>query len=113
VRPEAVEARGVAQVLRRAHLLEEARLDRDAVDQPPHRPGVAEGIVAEDQRGAAVGQQQRREQADERRLARPVRTEDGDALAPLDLEVQPLERGHAALAAAVTTGELLAQVVDF
>ena len=44
----AVEARGVAQVLDRRHLLEEARLDRHAVDEPPHGPRLAEGVVAED-----------------------------------------------------------------
>jgi hypothetical protein len=113
VRPQAVEARGVAQVLDRAHLLEEARLDRDAVDHPAHRAGVAEGVPAEDRRRAAVRQQQCREQPDQRRLPRAVRAQDGDALAALDLEVEAPERSHATLAAAVPAGELLAQVVDF
>ena len=50
-----VEARGVVQVLRRRHLLEERRLDRDAVDEPPHGLRCSrDDVVAEDARRAAV-----------------------------------------------------------
>src|SRR5207248_10213645 len=71
----------VREVLGRGHLLEEARLDRDAVDEPADRRRLLERVVAEDPRLAAVVDQQGREQADERRLPRPVLAEDGDALA--------------------------------
>ena len=49
-RRHAVEAGRVGEVLRRGHLLEEARLDGDAVHEPADRPGVLERVVAEDAR---------------------------------------------------------------
>jgi hypothetical protein len=48
--------------------------------------------VAEHPRAAAVGQQQRREQAHERRLAGAVLAEHGDALAAGDRERHVVER---------------------
>jgi hypothetical protein len=69
--------------------------------------------VPEDAGAPAVSEQQRGEQADERRLAGPVLAQDGNALAAGDLEGQPVERGHTAAAAPVAADELLAQVVDF
>ena len=67
---------------------------------------------------AALEQEQRREHAHERRLARAVLAEDGDALAPRQREADVLQRGDpaaadAAVAAPVTADELLAQIVDF
>ena len=117
-RRHAVEPRRVGEVLLGAHPLEEARLDRDAVDETPHGTLARERVVAEDAGGAAVVQQQRREQADERRLAGAVPAEHRDALAAGDRERQALERWDAAPAreAAVRLGpapELLAQVTCF
>src|SRR5439155_18567704 len=74
------------------HLLEEARLDRDAVDEPADRRRVLHDVVAEDPCLAAVVDQQRREQADQRRLPRAVLAEDGDALAAGDREGDVVER---------------------
>ena len=82
-RPHAVVARRVVQVLAGGHLLEEARLDRDAVDELAHRPRLGEDVVPEHACAAAVVEEQRREQPDERRLARAVLAQDRDALAPL------------------------------
>src|SRR5207237_2630403 len=79
-------------------LLEEARLDRDAVDEPADRRRFLEHVVAEDLRLAAVLDQQRREQADERRLSRAVLAEDGDALATGDREGDVGERRPRTLA---------------
>ena len=67
---------------------------------------------------AAVVQEQRREHAHERRLARAVLAQDGDALAAREGEAHALQRRHAAAAdaataAAVAADELLAQIVDF
>ena len=81
-----VEPRRVGEVLGRRHLLEEGRLDRDPVDEPANGAGLLEDVVAEDVRAAAVVQEQRREQPDERRLPRAVLAEDRDALAAGDLE---------------------------
>src|SRR5205085_7891025 len=78
---------------------------------------LAEDVVSEDARAAAVVEEERREQADERRLAGAVLAQDRDALAALDRERDVLQRGDAAAApreaAAVLPDELLAQVVDF
>src|SRR5439155_15748974 len=99
----------------RGHLLEEARLDRHAVHEPAHRAGLAECVVAEDARTAAVREQERRQQADQRRLARAVRAEDRDAFAARDVEAHSAQRFDAAasLTPAVTPDELLAQIVNF
>jgi hypothetical protein len=74
--------------------------------------------VPEDAGLAAVVDQEGREQADERRLARPVLAQDGDALAARDRERDVVECGHAAPSreaarAPVTPPELLAEVRDF
>jgi hypothetical protein len=62
-------------------------------------------------------EEERREQADERRLPGAVLAQDRDALAALDRERDVFQRGDAAAAlgedAAVLADELLAQVVDF
>ena len=72
--------------------------------------------MAEDASTPSVGEQQRREQADERRLARPVLAEDRDGLAPLHRERDAVEgRPHALAEApllAVAHPELLTQRVD-
>src|SRR5581483_5911643 len=109
-RPHAVEARGVGEVLRRTHLLEEARLDRDAVDEPSHAARLLEHVLAEDARLAAVREQERREQTDERRLARPVLAQDRDALAALHRERDAVERRAAAPAEALAAREDLLEV---
>ena len=109
-----VEPRRVREVLLGRHLLEEARLDRDAVDEPAHGARLLERVVPEDARLAAVVQEQRRQQPDERRLARAVLAEDRDALAALDRERDVLDRDAAARAdALLPADELLAQVVNF
>ena len=115
---EPVEPGRVGQVLGRRHLLEERGLDRDAVDEPANGARVGD-VVPEDGCAAAVEQEQRREQPDQRRLARPVLAEDGDALAAGDLEADPAQRVDAlafaaqAGATSVAAAELLAQVLDF
>jgi hypothetical protein len=73
--------------------------------------------VAEDARAAAVLEQQRREQPDQRRLPRAVLAEDGHRLAARDLERHAVERRDALPAPAqaftpVVAEELLAEVVD-
>src|SRR5437763_9180731 len=114
-----VEPRRVAQVLLGRHLLEKGSLDRDAVDQPLNGALLLEDVVPEDERAAAIVQQQGREQPDERRLPGAVLPEDGDALAALDRERDVLERGHSPPAPAqtgalrVAAEEFLAPVVDF
>ena len=115
---EPVEPGRIGQVLGRRHLLEERGLDRDAVDEPAHRAGVGQ-VVPEERCGSAVVQEQRREQPDQRRLARAVLAENGDALAAGHLEadsaqcLDPLAAAAQAGALAVTAAELLAQLLDF
>jgi hypothetical protein len=110
-RRHAVEAGGVVEVLGGRHLLEEARLDRHAVHEPADVLVPAHDVVAEHARAPAIREEERREQADQSRLARPVLAEDCDAFASGDLERHVRERGHAAPAmAAVLADELLAQV---
>ena len=81
-----VEAGGVAQVLGRRHALEERRLDRHAVHQPLYGARAPEDVVSEHGRRPAVVEEQRREEAHERRLPRAVLPQDGDALAPPERE---------------------------
>src|SRR5437879_1069145 len=83
----------------RRQLLEEGSLDRYAVDDAADGASVGADVVAEDACAAPVRGKQRREQPDERRLARAVLTQDRDALSALDLEGDADERGHADAAA--------------
>ena len=118
LRRHPVVAGGVAQVLRRGHLLEEGRLDRDPVHDPADRAVLRDHVVAEDACVPAVRQQERREQADERRLPRAVLPEDRHRLACRHRERDAVEgNARAALAAllaalaGVLATELLAQLV--
>jgi hypothetical protein len=108
-RAQPIEPRRVRQVLRRRHALEERRLDRHAVDDAAHRALVAHDVVPEHARAAAVGQQQGRQQADERRLARAVLAQHGDALAARDAERDVFQRDDGGTSSA---GELLAEAYD-
>ncbi len=109
-RAHAVEPRRVGEVLGGAHLLEEAGLDRDAVDEPLHLARLLEHVVPEDVRGPAVLQQQRREQPDERRLPGAVLTEDRDALAPFQGEADVAQRSAAAPMHALAAREGLRKI---
>src|SRR5512133_1932341 len=117
-RSEAVEPRRVGEVLLGGHLLEERRLDGHTVDKTANLPGFLDDVVAEDRRAAAVREQQGREKPDERRLARAVLAQDGDALAALHGERHTLERCDApppfahARSRRIAAEELLAQIVD-
>ena len=81
---EAVDAGGERQVLHRAELLEERRVDADPVDQALDLQLVAHDVVAEDLDPSGVEGQQARDEADERRLARPVRAEHAVDVAALE-----------------------------
>jgi hypothetical protein len=86
-----------------------------AVHEPRTAPR-SEDVVAEHVRAAAVVQEQRREQADERRLARAVLAQDRDGLTALDREPDAIQRGDASACEAtgfpVAATELLAEVDD-
>src|SRR5207237_145198 len=101
-----VEPGRVREVLGGRHLLEEARLDRDAVDQQADCTGLGEHVVAEHARLAAFVEKQGREQADQRRLARAVLAQDGDALAVVDLvaAAEGVGRGNGASGLAESWG---------
>src|SRR5207342_861169 len=108
------------QVLGGRHALEERRLNRHAVHEPLHGARPLEDVVSEHGRRPAVVEEERREQAHERRLPRAVLPQDRDALAPPERERHVVESGHAPAApavahtaVAVTADELLAQIADF
>src|SRR5512132_4375570 len=81
-------------------------------DHAADQARVAGHVVAEDARAAPVVEQQRREDAHEGRLARPVAPEHGDALAPGDGERDAVERGGAHAPAALAAHELLGETDD-
>ena len=74
------------QVLHRAELLEEGGVDADPVDQPLDGHLLADDVVAEDFDPTFVEREEAAHQADEGRLAGPVRTEDPVDAAPLEAE---------------------------
>jgi hypothetical protein len=79
----AVQARAVEQVLHRRQLLEEAGLHRYAVDQPPDGHRLPNHVVTEHRDLPAVGDEQGRDQPDERRLPTAVGAEHAEDLSPL------------------------------
>jgi hypothetical protein len=87
----AVEARCIAQVLHRRHLLEEGRLHGNSIDQTANRTRLGEDVETEDPRGPPIREEQRGQETDERRLAGTVLAEDGHALATSDGEGDALE----------------------
>src|SRR5215218_3397033 len=90
-RGHAVELGAVEQVLPGRELLEETRLDANSIHHPLRGPWVVDSIDAEDARLALVREDQGREDADQRALPAPVRTEDTDDLAATDLQRDPVE----------------------
>ena len=74
--------------------MKNARLHRDPVDQALHRRLVALDVSPEDGDRAVVGQQQRRDEADQRALAGAVRPEDAEYLAPPDLHGHVVHRHY-------------------
>ena len=72
----AVQARVEGEVLAPAEVAVEQRRVAEQPDAPAHGPALVGQRVAEHARGAGVRAQQRREHAQQRRLARPVGAED-------------------------------------
>src|SRR3954469_8164092 len=98
----ALRARDVEQPGERHHVLAARQravggeLLRHVADLPAHGHPLAGDVVAEDVRDAATDRQERRQDADRRRLAGAVGTEQPEHLALLDLEVDAV---HGALLA--------------
>ena len=78
---QSIDAGGEGQVLERAELLEERRLDRDAVHEAAHGAGLADDIVSEDLDRARVREQQRGDDARQGGLAGSVGADDAVDLA--------------------------------
>ena len=95
---EAVEAGGEQQVLHRAQLLEEGRIDRHPVDEPLDRELVALDVEAEHLDPALVQGQQPRDEADEGRLAGAVGAQDPVDRATLQAERDVVDREDRGLA---------------
>ena len=70
-----VQAGVVAEVLARGQLAVEQGFMGQQADPPPHRPGIPGDLAAEDADMPGVGAQERRQDAQERRLARAVGAE--------------------------------------
>ena len=94
-----VQPPGVHEVLHRRQLLEEGGLNGHAVDEPLHGELVARHVEAEDRDLAVIGLQQRREHADQRRLARSVRSEQAVDLAAPHHKRYVVDRAHGRAAA--------------
>ena len=88
-----------AQVLARRELAVEQRLVAEQPDPPAHRPALVGQGVAEHAQLAAVRAQQRRQQPQQRALARPVGSEHGEGLSGLDRDADRRERRALAVAA--------------
>ena len=78
------------------HLVDRGGLPGQA-DRPAHRGGVAHHVVAGDGGRAGVRRHQRRQDADGRGLAGPVRAEQREHLAAADRQVDPVEHGAPAV----------------
>ena len=107
---EAVDARGERQVLHRAELLEERRIDADPVDQALDLQLVAHDVVAEHLDASGVEGQESGDEADERRLAGPVRAQHAVDVAALEPHRHVHDRLDGHLVS--SHGERLAHVVD-
>ena len=88
----AVEARRVQHVLPRTHLFEERRLDRYAVDVAAHIIGLRHHVVAKYRRRPRVWRHQGGKDADQRRLAAPVRPQDARDSTTVDAHRHLVER---------------------
>src|SRR4029079_9451941 len=99
---------------------EERGLDADAIDHPADRALVALNIVSEHADLAAIRDEQRRDQADERGFAGAVGPQQPEDLAALDGDVHVIDGdGHgarlprrAALPEGLLPGLLLAESLD-
>ena len=78
---EPVQAGVEAQVLRDREVAVEQRLVAEVAEPPANAPRLARQLAAEDPGASAARAQERREDAQQRRLAGPVGAEDGEGLA--------------------------------
>ncbi len=93
---DSLQRRLQADQLAAGHQRVERRFLQGDADRGAHRPRFAADVVAGDA-GAAAGRQQQRGQHPHRgRLAGPVRAEEAEDFALLDLEVDPLHGEHLA-----------------
>src|SRR6266481_1728466 len=69
----------------------------DQAHGPARHPIIADHVVAEHLHRARRGQRGSRHQADEGGLARSIGAEEGEDLAALDVEIDPVERGERAV----------------
>ena len=102
---EVVEAAEHPQVLAPGQVLVDGRVLAGEADRLAHRLRLAEDVEAGDACAAGVRLQQRRQDADRRRLARSVRPQQAEDGAFLHLEVDAVEGAHLALARAVDLDE--------
>ena len=91
LRGEAAHTSDEDDVLEGGEALVEAGLLGHHARAPTDVVAVGDRVEAEDAGAAAVGRQQAVEEANGRRLARPVGTEEGDDLAGVDVEGQAVE----------------------
>src|SRR3989442_4234204 len=89
---EAVEERMEADVLFSGEVLVEARPLEDDPNFPSHRARLANDVTPVDRRASAGRGKRGRQDRDGRRLARPIRPEQDEEFAGLDLERDAVDR---------------------
>ena len=98
----ALRARHAVQLREDDQVLFDAQLEvarhrlRDDADRAAHAVGLLDDVEAVDERGARGRRQQRRQHADQRRLAGAVRAEQAEDLAFLDGEADAVDGGEVA-----------------
>ena len=98
--PDPVQPGVEGEVLAAAEVAVEERLVAEVADPAAQPPGLARQLAAEHPRLAAARAQQRRQHAQQGRLAGPVRAEDDQGLAGGELDRDLVERGAFAEVAA-------------
>ena len=102
---EVVEPSEHPEVLASGQVLVHGRVLAGEADRLAHRLRFADDVEARHACAAGIRLQQRREDADGRRLAGPIRPEQAENGAFLHLEVDAVERAHFTLARAVDLDE--------
>ena len=104
---EVVEPSEHPEVLASGQVLVHGRVLAGEADRLAHRLGFADDVETRHACAAGIRLQQRREDADGRRLAGPIRPEQPENGAFLHLEVDAVEGAHLTLARAVDLDESL------
>ena len=101
---QVVEAADHGEVLEAGEVLVDRRVLAREADPLPQRVGLTQHVDPGDARRSRIGREERREDADSRRLPGAVRTKQPEDDPALDLQVDSCERNHLAVALAQADG---------